>query len=92
MSAAEREREDRELLELEKQTSKSSQSHEAQIQKVWVVSLLFRYRSTVPERKKNQWCYPSSVTEVTCHLTIYIMIDVYLIFYYTTLTKRILMA
>lgn len=64
MSAAEREREDRRLWELKKQTTRISQSLGAQIQKVWVISLLFRYRNTVPERKKTQWCYWANVTKV----------------------------
>lgn len=64
MSAAEREREDRRLWELKKQTTRISQSLGAQIQKVWVISLLFRYRNTVPERKKPQWCYWANVTKV----------------------------
>lgn len=88
MPAAERGREDRKLLEIKKQNTKSSQSLEAEIQKVWVISLLFRYRNTMTERKKAQW----SAASPRYALTIHIMVDVHLIFYYAALTKQILMA
>lgn len=66
MSAGEREREwgNRRLEEIKKQNTQSSPSLGAQIQNIWVISLLFRYRNTMPESKKPQWCCPSSVSEV----------------------------
>lgn len=88
MSAAEREREDRRLWELKKQTTRNSQSLGAQIQKVWVISLLFRYRNTVPERKKHSGATPAM--SLRYDVTIYIMLDVHLIFYHTALTKHLI--
>lgn len=56
---------DRSSWEIKKQTTETYPSPGGQIQrqKVWVISLLCRYRNTTPERESPAPCGPGSVTE-----------------------------